>query len=70
MSLDTGRYQLFSSFKTLRARWEGTLMHWQDGVRQDFEEHYWDALELRVQATMTAIDRLGHTIARVRQECQ
>jgi hypothetical protein len=70
MSLDTGRYQLFSSFKTLRARWEATGMHWQDGVRQDFEEHYWDALESRVQATMSAIDRLGHTIARARQECQ
>jgi hypothetical protein len=70
MSLDTGRYQLFSSFKTLRAHWEATCVHWQDGVRQDFEEQTWEVLEARVRATMAAIDRLGQIIARARQECQ
>ena len=70
MSLDTGRYQLFSTFKTLRAHWEETCVHWQDEVRQDFEEQYWQALEPRVQATMAAIDRLGQLINRARQECQ
>ncbi len=70
MSLDTGRYQLFSCFKTLRAHWEETCAHWQDEVRQDFEEQYWGALEPRVQATMAGIDRLGQIIGRARQECQ
>jgi hypothetical protein len=70
MSLDTGRYQLFSTFKTLRERWEETCVHWQDGIRQEFAEKYWQALEPRVRATMSAIDRLGQIIGRARQECQ
>jgi hypothetical protein len=70
MSLDTGRYQLFSSFKTLRAHWEETSTHWQDDVRKQFEEQYWSALELRMNGTMAAIDRLGQIIVRARQECQ
>jgi hypothetical protein len=70
MSLDTGRYQLFSSFKTLRAHWEEACVHWQDGIRQDFEEQYWNVLEMRINSTMAAIDRLGQIVTRARQECQ
>jgi hypothetical protein len=70
MSLDTGRYQLYSSFKTLNVRWEQTILHWQDSVRRDFEEDFWNQLEPRVQQTLGAIDRLGQIIARARQECR
>ena len=70
MSLDTGRYQLYSSFKTLNTHWEQTLLHWQDSVRREFEEDFWNQLEPRVQQTLGAIDRLAQIIARVRRECR
>jgi hypothetical protein len=68
--LDTGRYQLYSTFKTLTVNWERTLLHWQDDVQREFEEDFWNQLEPRVQQTLAAIDRLGQIIARVRQECR
>jgi hypothetical protein len=70
MSLDTGRYQLYSAFKNIQARWENTLPYWDDVVRRDFEEEFWNPLEPRMQLTLSAIDRLGQIINRVRQECR
>ncbi len=70
MSLDTGRYQLYSAFKTLQAHWEETIPHWHDGVRRKFEEDFWCQLEPRVQSTLAAIDKLGQIMARVRYECR
>jgi hypothetical protein len=70
VSLDTGRYQLYSTFKTLSVHWEQTLTYWQDAVQRDFEEGFWNQLEPRVQQTLGAIDRLGQIMARARQECR
>jgi hypothetical protein len=70
LSLDTGRYQLYSTFKTLQERWEETKLHWYDSVRQDFEENHWGALEPRIRATLSAIDRLSQVMVRAKQECQ
>ena len=70
MSLDTGRYQLYSTFKTLSARWEDTLRYWDDVVRREFEETFWNQLEPRVQSSLAAVDRLGQVIARARHECR
>lgn len=69
MSLDTGRYQLYSTYKTLKERWEATEEHWQDNVRREFTEKYWDLLEQKVRAALSAIDRLTQVMVRARQEC-
>ena len=69
MSLDTGRYQLYSALKTLRERWDATLEHWQDAVQQDFAETFWQPLEDRTRGALAAIDRLAQVVVRVRQEC-
>ena len=69
MSLDTGRYQLYSGLKSLRLRWEETREYWQDAVAQEFIKDYWEAVEPRAQATLAAIDRLANVLARVKQEC-
>jgi hypothetical protein len=70
MSLDTGRYQLYSTFKTLHAHWDQTALQWNDVVRHDFEETFWQQLEPRVNQTLAAIDRLGQIMARAKQECR
>jgi len=69
MSLDTGRYQVYSALKTLRERWDGAKETWQDAVQQKFTEDVWEPLEQRVQAALTAIDRLAGVVARAKQDC-
>jgi len=69
MSLDTGRYQLYAAMKSLRERWERTQETWRDAIRRDFAEDFWEPLEQRVQAALTAIDRLGQVMKRAREEC-
>jgi hypothetical protein len=69
VSLDTGRYQLYSCWKTLQERWEHTDRYWRDPVRQQFEEQYWLPLEPAVLATLTAIDRLAQVLVQARNEC-
>jgi hypothetical protein len=69
VSLDTGRYQLYSTFKTLKERWDDTAEHWQDAIRHEFAEKYWEVIERRVQAELAAIDRLTQVMVRARQEC-
>jgi len=69
MSLSVGSSKLNDALKELRARWEDTRARWQDEVAQDFEDHYWQPLEIQVQATLRALDQLTQELARARQEC-
>ena len=69
MSLDTGRYQLYSALKTLRERWDDTKESWHDAVEQKFTEDVWEPLEQRVKAALSAIDRLALVVARSKEEC-
>lgn len=70
MSLDTGRYQLFSAFTALRERWDDLQSRWDDGVRREFAEDFWAGLEARTQAALSAIDRLAQTLNQAKQECR
>ena len=70
MSLDTGRYQLYSTYKTLKERWDDSAEHWQDSVREEFAEKYYEPLDLHVRGTLSAIDRLTQVMVRAKQECE
>ncbi|MBM4068842.1 MAG: hypothetical protein FJ271_07835 [Planctomycetes bacterium] len=69
MSLDTGRYQLYSTLKTASAHWDQTQTAWRDQVARDFAEQTWTPLEQKAKQVLSAIDRLGQIIVRARQEC-
>ena len=69
MSLGTGRYQLYSSLETLCAQWDEIRPRWNDGVRQDFEEQYWNHVEPGVNAALAAMDRLTQVLGQLRREC-
>ena len=69
MSLSVGSSKLNDALKELRARWEDTRARWQDEVAQDFEDHYWQPLEIQVQATLRGLDQLSQELARAHQEC-
>ena len=69
MSLSSGRYQLANAFKTLKQEWEATESIWRDIVRKDFADAYWDPLASRLAMALSAIDRLDHEMAQMRQDC-
>jgi hypothetical protein len=70
MSLETSRFQLFSTLKATRLRWEDVCDHWNDSVRQDFENDFWNHVEPTVKAAMSALDRLAQVMATLRNECR
>jgi hypothetical protein len=69
MSLDVGRYQLYSSFRTAAAHWDQTQLAWRDEAARNFEEQHWRPLELQVKLTLSAMDQLGQIVDRARREC-
>ena len=70
MSLASGRSQLANAFKLLKQEWESTNAVWRDQVRKDFEKAYWDPLEQRLAAVLTAMDRLDQSLAQSKRDCE
>ena len=66
-NLATTISKLDSSWKTLRQRWEATKVVWNDPVRWEFEQTYWEPLERQMQATQREMERLSKTIAQARR---
>jgi hypothetical protein len=69
VSFEAPRYQLYAAFKALREHWGQVQDQWRDPVRQDFEEHYWNALEPTTLAALSAIDGLAQALLEARREC-
>ena len=69
MSLDVGRYRLYSAAKVVQQHWDEARMHWSDVVRQEFAKEFFDPIEPCVQRTLTGIDRLAQVLNRLKQEC-
>lgn len=65
LGMMTGR--LNDSWNRLRIRWEETKVDWDDSVRWDFEEQYWDPVESQVPATLRALEQLAQTISQARR---
>ncbi len=70
MSLETSRYQLHSTLKTVLLHWDETCRLWNDPVRREFEADYWNQLEPGVMQALSALEKLAQVIGRLRQECQ
>ena len=69
MALYTGRAKLYDGMKTLRAHWDQIQQLWNDPVRQDFEEHYWNVLEAHLQSALRGIDRMDQVLTKMRRDC-
>jgi hypothetical protein len=69
VSLSTSRYQLYSALEALGLRWGEVRPRWNDIVRQQFEEEYWNHVEPRANAALAAMDRLGQVLAQLKREC-
>ncbi len=70
MMLDGGQGMLSSALKTIRARWENVEPHWQDLLRQQFEEQVWEPLQESSAKVLEAADRLQVLLGQMRRECE
>jgi hypothetical protein len=70
MSLDAGRSKLYSSLKTLLARWDVTVPYWQDAMRLQFEEQLLAPLQLQTEQALSAIDQLAVVLSLMRRDCE
>ena len=70
MSLTTGYMDLNAALKNVRLRWEDATPVWNDVVRREFEEQYWEPLVERTVAALRAIDRLAPVLLKLRQDCE
>jgi hypothetical protein len=70
VSVEAPRYKLYSALKSLRASWEQAQDRWQDAVRHEFEEQFWNALEPAVLSALSALDRLGQVLRDARRDCE
>jgi hypothetical protein len=70
MKLDGGRGALYSSLKTIQARWDATEPDWRDAMRAQFVAQVWEPLQQNVTVTLEAIDQLQAILHQMRQECE
>lgn len=70
MSVSAGRFQLADAFKSLKQEWQTTEIAWRDVVRKDFAQEYWDPLEARLNAVLSAMDRLDLSLGQMKQDCE
>ena len=69
MSLDVGRYKLYSAWKAIDEHWQQTHLSWQDVVRAEFAKEFWVDMEGPVVSTLAAIDRLNQVLISMRHQC-
>jgi hypothetical protein len=69
MSLSSGYLELNAALKKLRLKWDDARAEWNDPVREQFEQEYWDELEVRVAAALKQMDRLAHVLNKAKQDC-
>ena len=70
MALSGNRSRLAAVTKELALRWEDTKQNWRDAKCQEFEHRYMDDLLIRVDKTVSVIEKLDELLTRVRKDCE
>lgn len=70
MNLAGNRSRLSAITKELLFRWQETKNHWKDAKAEQFERKYLDELTVRVEKTVTVIEKLDEVLTRVRKDCE
>jgi hypothetical protein len=70
MNLSGNRSRLSAISKELLYRWQETKSHWKDAKSEQFERKYMDELIVRVEKTVTVIEKLDEVLTRVRKDCE
>ncbi len=69
MSLSTASISLADGLKTVGVHWDEARAGWDDPVSRDFENDYWIPLQIQVETTLQALERLAPILERARREC-
>lgn len=67
MSLHITYNQFQQAWQQLRQQWHKTTALWNDPVRWQFEQEFWQPLESQVPVTLLKMERLAQVIAQARQ---
>jgi len=70
MNLTGNRSRLSAISKELAQRWRETRNHWRDARAEQFERQYMSELLIRVDKTVTVIEKLDEVLIRVRKDCE
>ena len=70
MNLSGNRSRLSAITKELSLRWRETKNYWKDAKSDQFEHKYIDELLIRVERTVTVIEKLDEVLTRVRKDCE
>ena len=70
MSLSGQKSRLAASTKEICLRWEDTKNYWKDARSQEFEHRYLEDLQIRVDKTVTIIEKLDELLNKVRKDCE
>ena len=70
MNLSGNRSRLSAITKELSLRWRETKNYWKDAKSDQFEHKYIDELLIRVEKTVTVIEKLDEVLTRVRKDCE
>src|ERR1043166_3006101 len=70
MNLGGNKARLAATTKELALRWRETKNYWKDAKAVQFERKYMDELFVRVEKTVTVIEKLDEVFTRVRKDCE
>ena len=70
MSLSGNRSRLSAITRELWMHWQETKTYWRDSKSQEFEHHYLEDLMIRVDKTVTVIEKLDELLTKVRKDCE
>ena len=70
MSLSGSRSRLSAISRELWSRWEETRTYWRDAKADEFQRQYLEELMIRVDKTVTVIEKLDDLLAKVRKDCE
>jgi hypothetical protein len=69
MNLSNSSMEMNESLKVMSRLWDETKEVWNDSVRHAFEEQKWHPLQLQVQSTLRAMERLAPVIEKLHHDC-
>jgi hypothetical protein len=69
MSITSARMRIKGELKDLMINWNRAGETWRDPVSRAFEKARLAPLEIRIRATMTAMEKIEQSLMQARREC-
>ena len=70
MNLAGSKSRLVGSSRELSLKWQETKNYWRDAKSQEFEHRYLEDLFIRLDKTVTLIEKLDEILKKARSDCE